>query len=171
MRALVLGGTRYVGKRLVEKLLAGGHEVTVASSGKTLVNFSRPVEKLIIDRSNESSMRNAFDGQMWDIAYDQIGFNAQDANILVSALDEKIDHLVFTSSMSVYDDGLMLSESDFTAEIYEENPQNKNPYQEGKRLAEKEYTTQLSFSVAEMLRPCLFVHQQTIFPDDRVDKK
>ena len=35
MRALVLGGSVFVGKRLVQALVASGHEVSVLNRGKT----------------------------------------------------------------------------------------------------------------------------------------
>ena len=35
MRALVLGGSVFVGKRLVQALVAGGHDVSVLNRGKT----------------------------------------------------------------------------------------------------------------------------------------
>ncbi len=153
MKILILGGTRFFGKLLVQNLIAEGHQVSVATTGKTPLDFSERVEHFNIERHSEESLVKAFAGHEWDLAYDQICYDANDAKILALALKDKIGHLIFTSSQSVYDDGLVMSEADFTAEVYEENPQNKNSYQEGKRLAEKEYTTQLNFAVTSVRFP------------------
>ena len=153
MKVLVLGGTRYFGKILVQKLLDAGHQVSIASTGKTPPQFSGKFEHIKIDRSSEASLTSAFQGRDWNIAYDQIGFSSNEARILSRVLHKKIEHLIFTSSQSVYDPGLSLSESDFTAEFYDENDQTKNLYQEGKRRAEKEFTTQIGFSVSSVRFP------------------
>ena len=39
MRILVIGGTRYFGIHMVNKLLEQGHEVTIATRGKTPENI------------------------------------------------------------------------------------------------------------------------------------
>ncbi len=153
MKILVLGGTKFFGKRLVQKLLDEGHKVSVASTGKTALKFSKSVEHFAVDRTSESSLAKALGSRQWDLAYDQIGFNAHDAKIAGLVLHKKIEHLIYTSSQSVYGEGLMLNETDFSAEIYEEKSPNLNSYQEGKRLAEKEYVTQLSFSVTAVRLP------------------
>lgn len=35
MKILVFGGTRFFGKKLVERLVSEGHEVTIGTRGKT----------------------------------------------------------------------------------------------------------------------------------------
>ena len=52
MKVLVLGGTRYFGKRLVDLLAWNGHQVTVASTGKTAVQFNGAVERVTVDRKS-----------------------------------------------------------------------------------------------------------------------
>ena len=39
MKILVIGGTRYIGIHMVNKLLEQGHEVTIATRGKTPENI------------------------------------------------------------------------------------------------------------------------------------
>ena len=50
MRLLVLGGTRFVGRHLVELALAGGHEVSLFTRGKTNADLVPQVEHLHGDR-------------------------------------------------------------------------------------------------------------------------
>ena len=59
MRALVLGGSVFVGKRLVQALLAGGHEVSVLNRGKTPTELPEGVGHLEADRTEIASMQAA----------------------------------------------------------------------------------------------------------------
>ena len=51
---LVLGGTRFFGKHLVNELLAQGMKVTIATRGKTPDSFGSSVERLIFDREDSA---------------------------------------------------------------------------------------------------------------------
>lgn len=147
MKVLVLGGTRYFGKRLVDLLLSEGNEVTVASTGKTKVSYVKSVEHLVIERKSASSLHNTLGNRNWDVVYDQICFTADEAKIACETFTGKIGRLVFTSSQSVYDYGVDIAESTFNALTYAGNPNNENPYQEGKRLAEQVFAKQNAFPV------------------------
>lgn len=147
MKILVLGGTSYFGKHLVDTLAAEGHKVSVASSGKTQVTFKAPVERLKIDRNDSASLRAACQGRSWDIVYDQICFDEVAATLAIETFGSRIGHLVLTSSQSVYGPGAHICEADFAAESYAGNPHNENAYQEGKRLAERAYARQKLFPV------------------------
>ena len=59
MRALVLGGSVFVGKRLVRALLAQDAEVAVLNRGKTPTALPDGVEHLVADRTDTASMRSA----------------------------------------------------------------------------------------------------------------
>ena len=50
--ALILGGTQFVGKRLVQLLIDEGVDVTIATRGKTPDSFGDRVSRLIIDRED-----------------------------------------------------------------------------------------------------------------------
>lgn len=56
MKILVIGGTRYFGIHMVNKLLEQGHEVTIATRGKTPDSYGDKVERITIQRTNEESM-------------------------------------------------------------------------------------------------------------------
>lgn len=49
MNILVLGGTGFFGKHLVWELLHRGHEVTIATRGRTPDDFGDRVRRLIVD--------------------------------------------------------------------------------------------------------------------------
>lgn len=53
MKILVIGGSRYFGIHMVNKLLEQGHEVTIATRGKTPDSYGDKVERITIQRTNE----------------------------------------------------------------------------------------------------------------------
>ena len=57
MKILVIGGTRYFGIHMVNKLLEQGHEITIATRGKTPDLYENRVKRIVIQRTNEESMR------------------------------------------------------------------------------------------------------------------
>eukprot|EP01034_Spumella_vulgaris_P024864 gene24864-31253_t len=50
---LVIGGTRHVGKLLVQKLLDAGHRVTLATRGRTADSFGDRVQRVRVDRRDK----------------------------------------------------------------------------------------------------------------------
>ena len=72
MNILVIGGTRYFGIHMVNKLLEQGHRLTIATRGKTRDSFGDKVERIIIERTNEESMRKALQGKHFDVVIDKI---------------------------------------------------------------------------------------------------
>ena len=47
MKLLVIGGTQFVGKSIVESALERNHEVTLFNRGKTNPDFFKETEKII----------------------------------------------------------------------------------------------------------------------------
>jgi 2'-hydroxyisoflavone reductase len=94
----VLGGTGFVGRHIVEHLLAGGHETAVFNRG----HHPRPgVEQLIGDR--ESGDYAALRDGAWDAVVDVTGYRAQDVGRAMAALDDRAGRYVFISSCAVFD--------------------------------------------------------------------
>ena len=56
MNILVVGGTRFFGIPMIEKLISDGHDVTVATRGRNQDRFGDKVKRLILDRSDEATM-------------------------------------------------------------------------------------------------------------------
>ncbi|MEZ5259099.1 MAG: hypothetical protein R2705_20120 [Ilumatobacteraceae bacterium] len=57
MNTLVLGGSVFVGRRLVSLLVSAGHHVAVLNRGVTAVEFPDGVERLTADRTDVASLR------------------------------------------------------------------------------------------------------------------
>jgi nucleoside-diphosphate-sugar epimerase len=105
--ALVLGGSVFVGKHLVEQLLAAGTQVAVLNRGKTPTTLSPDVERLTADRTDNEQMRAALAGRDWDAVYDVSGFvmaaGGSDIEGLLDLLDGHAGAYVYTSSIMAYD--------------------------------------------------------------------
>lgn len=100
--ALVLGGTRFFGKRLVELLLEEGLDVTIATRGITSDTFGDRVNRRIIERESYESLLQGVEGSSWDVVYDNICYSPQDAWNACEVFAGKVKRYINTSSMSVY---------------------------------------------------------------------
>lgn len=106
-RVLVLGGSVFVGRRLVEGLVARGAAVTVLNRGRTPGALPAGVERLVADRTDAVQMRGALAGREWDHVYDVSGFvmaaGGSDVDGLLDLLDGAVGAYVYTSSIMAYD--------------------------------------------------------------------
>ena len=100
---LVIGGTRYIGKLLVQRLLRAGHRVTIATRGYAPDPFGDRIGRVRVDRRNETAMRNAFARLgPFDIVYDQMCYNPLDAAIAVRTFAGKVGRYVMASTIDAY---------------------------------------------------------------------
>ncbi len=159
---LILGGTQFFGKRLVHKLLENGVVVTVATRGRTRDDFGDGVERLVIDREKKESMTRAFEGRQWDAVYDQSCFSPLEAQTAYEALEGKIGHYIFTSTMAVYEFGKERKETDFNPLSFEPTFKDRKEYggmtgyREAKRGAEA-YLFQNAKVPVAAVRPALVI--------------
>ncbi|MDQ1004663.1 nucleoside-diphosphate-sugar epimerase [Neobacillus niacini] len=93
--ALILGGTQFVGKRLVQLLIDEGVEVTIATRGLTTDDFGNQVSRLIINREHTDSLEKAFKDKKWDVAFDQTCYSSQEALDSLQALNGKVQKYIF----------------------------------------------------------------------------
>lgn len=150
MKILVLGGTRYFGKRLVHGLLEKNHDVTVLTRGKTKDDFGSQVKRLEADRTQLESMQKAIGNSSFDVVFDNICMTDKDAEISLKVFADKVKHYIMTSTVSVYHFGANLKEGDFNPLTYQPVPPT-NPsevYAEGKRSAEKVFASKAPFKWA-----------------------
>jgi len=101
-KVLVLGGTRFFGKKLVNLLIQEGSDVTVATRGHTEDSFGDQVTRIHLDRTVPEQLRQAVGDTEWDVVYDNIGYHPQDAFHACEIFAGKVKRYIFTSTLSVY---------------------------------------------------------------------
>lgn len=101
MRLLVIGGTMFLGRHVVDAALAAGHDVTLANRGKTNADLFPSVTRLTVDRDNDLS---ALATGEWDAVIDTCGYVPGHVRPLAELLADRVGHYTFVSSVSVYTD-------------------------------------------------------------------
>jgi nucleoside-diphosphate-sugar epimerase len=118
-KILIIGGTTFIGKLLVQELLRLGHEVTVLHR-QNRHPFSKRVANLVADRNRIETIQAAvgklrFDA-VYDLAYDwERGTNASQIEATALFFDGKVSRYIFISSVAAYGDGLNHHEGDALA--------------------------------------------------------
>ena len=102
MKLLVLGGTKFLGRHVVEAALERGHDVTIFHRGETNRGlFGDHVEEVLGDRDGGLG---ALESGHWDAVVDTSGYFPRVVGASAKLLAERADHYTFISSISVYDD-------------------------------------------------------------------
>src|SRR6266508_1672671 len=101
MRMLVLGGTRFLGRAIVDAALVAGHEVTLFNRGLTNPDLYPRLETVVGDRSTDLS---ALHGRTFDAVVDVAGYTPEVVERSARALVDNVDRYVFVSTVSVYAD-------------------------------------------------------------------
>ena len=102
MRLLVLGGTQFLGRQLVDAALEAGDAVTIFHRGRTNPNlFAGHVERIAGDRDGGL---DALAGGEWDAVVDTSGYVPRVVSASAEALADRSGHYTFVSTESVYGD-------------------------------------------------------------------
>ncbi|OAB44340.1 NAD-dependent epimerase/dehydratase family protein [Paenibacillus glacialis] len=151
--ALVLGGTRFFGKKLVELLLKEGVEVTIATRGITSDAFGDRVQRLVVDRESYDSLLQATAGSEWDVIYDNICYSPQEAWNACEVFAGKVKRYINTSSISIYEPNPnehIETEVDPTTYPIKMGTRSDFDYGVGKRLAEAVFAQHATFPVCSV---------------------
>jgi 2'-hydroxyisoflavone reductase len=100
MRTLVLGGTQFLGRHVVDAALRRGHDVTMFNRGQTRPELFPEAERLRGDRDGDLG---ALAGREFDAVVDTSGYVPRIVRATLEALPE-VGHYTFVSSVSVYAD-------------------------------------------------------------------
>jgi 2'-hydroxyisoflavone reductase len=119
MKILIIGGTRFLGRHLVNSARARGHEVTLFNRGKTNPDLFRKVKKIHGDREKDL---NQLEGT-WDAVIDTCGYVPRVVKLSANMLKLKTEKYVFISSISVYANfaKIGINEGDAVAKLENEN--------------------------------------------------
>jgi nucleoside-diphosphate-sugar epimerase len=126
MKVLVIGGTLFIGRLLVEELVKGGHDVAILHR-KPKHDYGRRVENIMADRNDAESLREALSGRRFEVVFDNAydwerGTTAAQVEATVKLAGNRIIRYIFMSSVAAYGDGLNHKESDPLAPDYHPDP-------------------------------------------------
>ncbi|MGL5617124.1 MAG: NAD-dependent epimerase/dehydratase family protein [Sarcina sp.] len=156
MKILVLGGTSFFGKNLVESLLEEKHQVTIGTRGITKDSFGDSVERIVMDRNDEESMKKAIT-ENFDVIYDNLMYSSNNAKAVYEAIKGKTKRYIFISSVAVYKDGgYDLKEGAFDPYNYEVkfgDFRKEFDYAEGKQYGEAFLFKQKDFDAVAVRFP------------------
>lgn len=102
MNVLVIGGTSFFGKDIVDIALNRGHRVTVFSRGNQRPDFWDKVEHILGDRSDQSDFEAKLKGQEYDAVIDNVAYSRNHVESALKAMWGNIGRYVLTSSVAVY---------------------------------------------------------------------
>ncbi|MCJ2520856.1 MAG: NAD-dependent epimerase/dehydratase family protein [Candidatus Thermoplasmatota archaeon] len=100
MEVLVLGGSRFVGLRLVKLLVEKGHQVSTLNRGRQRQPFD--VDQIVADRRRPQQVRDALERGKFDVAFDISAYKPSDTVPAVDALEGRVDRFIHLSTAAVY---------------------------------------------------------------------
>ncbi|WP_335869001.1 NAD-dependent epimerase/dehydratase family protein [Bacillus sp. 2205SS5-2] len=100
MNFLMIGGTNFLGRHIVQTALNRGHTVTLFNRGKSNASVFPDLEKIHGDRDGEIEK---VAGRKWDAVIDTCGYFPRVVKQSVEQLLNQVDHYTFISSISVYE--------------------------------------------------------------------
>jgi 2'-hydroxyisoflavone reductase len=101
MRILIIGGTRFLGRHLVDAALARNHEVTLFNRGKSDPNLFPELETILGDRETDvNKLQQA--GRHWDTVIDVAGYLPRIVRLSAEILKSNVGRYIYISSISVY---------------------------------------------------------------------
>jgi 2'-hydroxyisoflavone reductase len=102
MRLLILGGTVFLGRHLVEAALAKGHHVTLFNRGRSGEPPSAAaLERVVGDRNVEDDLARLAAGK-WDAVVDTCAYYPRQIEMAAAALAGRVGRYLVVSSISAY---------------------------------------------------------------------
>jgi nucleoside-diphosphate-sugar epimerase len=128
----VIGGTLFIGRALVRRLLDRGEQVTLLHRGRSNP-FAGETDEIHCDRNDIAGIRKALAGRAFDVVYDNVydwrrGTTAAQVEAAARAVGGGgLRRYVFVSSVAAYQPGENLSEDAplVPADFPEDYPRNK----------------------------------------------
>lgn len=139
MRILILGGTVFLGRHLVDSALSAGHQVTTFRRGRERADLPDGVATIIGDRrGNHAELRS---GQ-WDAVVDCSGYFPAHVASAAQVLSSHVGQYVFISSVLQYADlskpGVREDDSSAHGNLVGNPPLNESTYGPLKAMCERE---------------------------------
>ena len=167
MNILILGGTRFLGRHLVDAARVRGHNLTLFNRGKSNPGLFPELETIPGDREHDIERLS---GRGWDAVIDTCGYVPRIVRLSASGLTRSgsVSRYVFISSISVYSDlrKIGIDESDPVCTLEDESVEEITGETYGPLKALCEKTVQEIYSDHVLVvRPGLIVG-----PNDPTDR-
>jgi 2'-hydroxyisoflavone reductase len=104
MKLLILGGTVFLGRHIVEAARARGHEVTLFNRGRHHPELFPELEKI---RGERDGGLSGLEHRQWDAVIDTSGYVPRLVRDSSRSLAPRVDRYIFISTISVYRDFLL----------------------------------------------------------------
>ena len=102
MNILIIGGTSFFGKDIVELALEAGHKVNICSRGNTRPDFWDRIQHIPVDRNDHQAFVSAIGDKCFDIVIDNIAYTGDDVESALEVFKGKIGRYLLTTSNVVY---------------------------------------------------------------------
>jgi len=162
---LIIGGTRFLGRHLVDSALALGHTVTLFNRGKSNPDVFPHVETILGDREHDIEKLS---GRTWEAVIDTCGYVPRIVRLSATGLERSAGRYVFISSISVFANfsKIGMDESDPVGKLEDESVEEITGETYGPLKALCEKTVQEMYGDrALIIRPGLIVG-----PNDPTDR-
>lgn len=104
MQILILGGTRFLGRTLVERLLARGDRVTLLTRGRRTDAFGAAVTRLLADRRDAQQLATVARGSgRFDAVVDFTAYDGDDVRAALAAFGGRFGRWLHVSSTAVFE--------------------------------------------------------------------
>ena len=137
MRLLILGGTGFLGRHLVEAALASSADVTLFTRGRTAPDLFPNLARITGDRDGDLA---GLESGQWDGVIDTSGYVPRLVGSSARLLAPRVAHYTFISSAAVYDPAAAppLSEASPTSSLADESSEDiRRDYGALKRACER----------------------------------
>ena len=164
MKILVIGGTSFIGRHLVEASIKNGHEVVLFNRGKTNPGVFEGIRHIQGDRRTDAHL---LENEKWDAVLDTCGYTPNDLTPVLEAVMNNTNTYMFISTISVYDNyeqGRPNEESSMHTNQIETDEVTGETYGPLKVMCE-ELVNQAFGNKALIIRPCIVVG-----PNDPTDR-
>ena len=126
MKILIIGGTKFLGRHVVDAARKNNHEITLFNRGTKYTDSSIPdVEQIQGDRNSDLEKLS---GRIWDAVIDTSGYLPQTVKASAEFLKDKVSQYVFISSGSVYSE-TSKPDYDETTETAKLNAEQKEKFE------------------------------------------
>jgi 2'-hydroxyisoflavone reductase len=101
MKILIIGGTVFLGRAIVEVALQRGHELTLFNRGKSNPDLYPEIKQLHGERTQDLELLKGYE---WDAVIDTCAYFPRQVKLSTEALAKSAGHYTLISTLSVFDD-------------------------------------------------------------------